>query len=82
MQTELKNLLSQAANLHEGLQKMSHQADSYQYNAAGIRENAQIIRSCLNKVGNNRIAALSARDTRKVMAEMEEAVERLMEFLD
>lgn len=89
MQNELKDLAAQAANLQtalaehtNSLNQASARAASMEYNAEAIREATGVIQRCMKRVGNNRVAAMSARDTRKVMAEMEEAVERLAEFLN
>jgi len=92
MQNELKNLAEQAADLQtalmqqtsslqQSLEAASQQAASMENNAEAIREATATIKRCMKRVGNNRVAAMSARDTRKVMAEMEDAVDRLEGFL-
>jgi len=93
MQNELKDLAVQAADLQtalmeqttslqQSLEEASNRAASMEYNAEAIREATATIKRCMKRVGNNRVAAMSARDTRKVMAEMEDAVDRLAEFLN
>lgn len=82
MEENLQSLLKQADDLRDGIQKMHNESKMMSYNAVGIRDCAETIQKCIKKVGNNKIAALAARDKRKVYAEMEEAIEQLMEFID
>lgn len=79
MQNELKALIEQADALHRGLQTASAQANEMTLDADHLRELAATLQSCVRRVGNNRMAALSARDTRKVMAELENTVDQLVE---
>lgn len=92
MQNELKDLaaqtadlqstlLAQTATLQKSLEEASSRAANMEYNAEAIREATATIQYCMKRVGNNRMAAMSARDTRKVMAQMEDAVERLAGFI-
>lgn len=82
MEKDLELLLQQADELRSGIQKMHNESKMMGYNAVGIRECAETLQKCIKKVGNNKLAALAARDKRKVYAEMEEAIEQLMEFID
>ncbi|WP_286238719.1 hypothetical protein [Neptuniibacter halophilus] len=82
MEENLQQLLKQADDLRDGIQKIHDQSKTMGYNAVGIRECAETIQRCLKKVGNNKIAALASRDKRKVYAEMEEAVDQLMELIN
>jgi len=68
-------------NLRGGLQAAHEQSRALQYDAAGIEECMNSIQKCVRLVGNNRKAALSARDMRKVMGELEDSVERLSGFI-
>ncbi|MCP4595181.1 hypothetical protein [Neptuniibacter sp.] len=82
MEENLQVLLKQADQLRDGIQQMHNQSKQMGYNSVGIRECAETLQKCIKKVGNNKIAALAARDKRKVYAEMEEAIEQLLEFID
>lgn len=81
MDTNLEQLIKQADELKAGLEAMHKQSKRMGYNVVGIRESAETIQKCLKKVGNNKLAALAARDKRKVYDEMEEAVEQLLELI-
>lgn len=81
MDKNLEILLQQADQLRDGLHQMHQQQKQMGFNSVGIQESAKTIQKCLKKVGNNRLAALSNRDKRKVYEEMEDAVDRLMEFI-
>ena len=81
MDDNLEKLLKQADELRDGIQQMHNRSKMMGYNSVGIRECAETIQKCMKKVGNNRLAALANRDKRKVYAEMEEAVEQLMELI-
>ncbi|WP_299178420.1 hypothetical protein [uncultured Neptuniibacter sp.] len=82
MEENLAVLLKQADDLRSGIAKMHNESKMMGYNAVGIRECATTLQKCIKKVGNNKLAALAARDKRKVYAEMEEAIEQLLEFID
>ncbi|WP_067865560.1 hypothetical protein [Neptuniibacter marinus] len=81
MEDQLDVLLKQADELRAGIKQMQDESKMMGYNAVGIRQSAETIQKCLQKVGNNKIAALANRDKRKVYDEMEKAVEELMEFI-
>jgi len=81
MEAQLKSLLDQAELLREGLSEVSAKANNLNYNQAGIQKNAETIKKCVRMIGNNKVAALAARDKRKVMAELEEAADQLLELL-
>lgn len=81
MDSTLKQLMTQADALRDGIHDLAEQTQNYQYNLAGIERCAEVIQRCVSQVGNNRIAALAARDQRKVMAELESAVDELQELL-
>ncbi|SEF78654.1 hypothetical protein [Marinobacterium lutimaris] len=81
MSQSLHQLVRQADELHKALANTAGSMEQLQYNLTGIQRCADQISSCLRKVGNNRTAALSARDTRKVMEELELAANELQELL-
>ena len=81
MEDNLQALIKQADALRDGLQKVHDDSKMLGYNVVGIRDCAETIQRCLKKVGNNKIAALASRDKRKVYAEMEDAVEELLELI-
>jgi len=81
MSQTLNQLASQAEQLHQALQNAADSMEQYEYNLTGIQRCAEEIAHCMKVVGNERSAALSARDTRKVMASMQAAVDELMELL-
>ncbi|MBS98511.1 MAG: hypothetical protein CMI01_07505 [Oceanospirillaceae bacterium] len=81
MSQTLHQLAAQAGQLHEALQDAASSMEQYEYNLTGIQRCADQIAKCVRMVGNNRTAALSARDTRKVMGELEDALEEMMELL-
>ncbi|WP_415888219.1 hypothetical protein ACMXYV_09265 [Neptuniibacter sp. SY11_33] len=82
MEENLQALLKQANELRDNIDKMHQESKTVGYNAAGIRECATTLQKGIKKVGNNKLAALANRDKRKVYAEMEEAIEQLMELID
>lgn len=81
MSQTLNQLARQAEQLHNALQDAANTMAQYEYNLTGIQRCANEIAHCMKMVGNERTAALSARDTRKVMAQMQDAVDELMELL-
>lgn len=81
MEENLQVILKQADELRENIQKMHTDSKMMSYNTVGIRECAETLQKCIKKVGNNKLAALAARDKRKVYDEMEDAIEQLMEFV-
>ncbi len=81
MSQSLHQMAKQADELHKALAEAAGSMEQYQYNLSGIQRCANQISSCVRKVGNNRTAALSARDTRKVMEELEQAADELQELL-
>ncbi|MGB0468806.1 MAG: hypothetical protein ACPGF7_14935 [Pontibacterium sp.] len=82
MHQNLATLLEQADTLRDGIKAAEEQARRLNYDAVGIQETLASIQKCVRLVGNNRMAALSARDQRKVMAQLEESVERLAELIN
>jgi Tfp pilus assembly protein PilN len=82
MTQTLHQLASQAEQLHAALKDAADAMQQYEYNLTGIQRCADDIARCMRMVGNDRTAALSARDTRKVMDEMQRAVDELMELLN
>ena len=80
MDQNLEDLLKQADELRDNIAKMHKQSQQMGYNVVGIRESAETLKKCIRKVGNNKMAALAARDKRKVYDEMEDAIDRLLEF--
>ncbi len=81
MNSQLETLMSQADELRTGIHDLAERTRNYQLNLAGIENCAATINRCINMVGNNRVAALAARDQRKVMAELETAARELQELL-
>lgn len=81
MSQSLHKMAQQAGELHKALAEAAGSMEQYEYNLSGIQRCANQISSCLRRVGNNRTAALSARDTRKVMEELEQAADELQELL-
>lgn len=84
MHQDLASLLKQTDELRAhmdqlrgGIQAAHDQSRRLEYDAASISECMDSIQKCVRLVGNNRMAALSARDMRKVMGELEDSVERL-----
>lgn len=82
MQEDLQLLLNQADTLRNGIEKMQQESYNMNTNAADIRACATALKKGIKKVGNNKLAALAARDKRKVYDEMEDAIDTLMELLD
>lgn len=81
MSQSLHQMANQAAELHKALTDAANSMEQYEYNLTGIRRCADQISKCLRMVGNNRTAALSSKDVRKVMEEMEDAANELQELL-
>ncbi|MBV1786590.1 hypothetical protein KQ940_00820 [Marinobacterium sp. D7] len=81
MSQTLHELAAQAAQLQHALAGAADSMEQYEYNLQGIQRCAEQISRCVKMVGNNRTAALSARDTRKVMDQLEAATNELMELL-
>ncbi|WP_432694954.1 hypothetical protein ACQUQP_10365 [Marinobacterium sp. YM272] len=81
MSQSLHQLANQAGELHKALADAAENMEQYQYNLSGIQRCADQISKCLRMVGNNRTAALSSKDTRKVMEELEQAANELQELL-
>lgn len=81
MHTTLKALIDDASRLQEGIETVAAEMDAYENNLAGIQDCALRIQKCTKVMGNNRIAALAARDKRKVMDELESASSELLELL-
>ncbi len=81
MHTNLKNLKEDAARLQAGIEAVAAEMDAYENNLGGIQDCALKIQKCAKVLGNNRIAALAARDKRKIMDELEDAAIELVELL-
>lgn len=77
---ELEALLTQAEALRDNIARVQEQSLKTGYNAEGIRDCALTLKTCIKKVGNNKMAALAARDKRKVYADMEDAIDQLIEL--
>jgi wobble nucleotide-excising tRNase len=82
MEANFESLIQQADELKKNLEAVNNQSKKVGYNMVGIKECAETLQKCINKVGNNRLAALANRDKRKVYAEMEDAIEQLLELID
>ncbi len=81
MQENLQALIEQAEQLSNGLKDVRDRNQQVQYNSEAIREQAQLLKKYITMIGNNRVAAMPNKDKRKVMAEMEDAIDRLLEFV-
>ncbi|UTW13216.1 hypothetical protein [Marinobacterium rhizophilum] len=81
MNSQIKTLMSQADELRNGIHDLAERTHNYQLNLAGIERCVDTISHCVGLVGNNRVAAIAAKDQRKIMAELESAVEELKELL-
>jgi len=81
MHTNLKSLRDQARELQLGIESVSAEMEAYENNIAGIQECALTLQKSIRLVGNNRIAAMAAKDQRKVMDQMEQAANELVELL-
>ena len=81
MSQSLQQLAEQAAQLHAALQSAAGSRSQYESHQTRIQACADEISRCVRLVGNQRIAAMSAKDTRKVMAELETALEEMQRLL-
>ncbi|MDO6469930.1 hypothetical protein Q4498_17615 [Neptunomonas phycophila] len=81
MHTDLKSLRDQALDLQLGIESVSAEMEAYENNIAGIQECALTLQKCIRIVGNNRVAAMAAKDQRKIMAQMEDTANELVELL-
>ena len=81
MSQTLHQLADQAEQLHQALQQAADSLEQYEYNLTGVQRCAERIAQGMRQIGNERMAALSARDRRKVMEQMQDAVDELMELL-
>lgn len=81
MDSQLQQLMTQADELRNGIHHLVDVNRNYQYNLTGIERCVDTIQRCVKLVGNNRTAALPSKDQRKVMAELESAVEELQELI-
>ncbi|SIQ23792.1 hypothetical protein [Marinobacterium stanieri] len=78
----LNELAAQAEALRDSLSQTAKDFEQFEFNVRGVHECMERIQKCMRMVGNDRKAALSARDTRKVMAEMEDAVAEMSGLLN
>ncbi|MBV0931763.1 hypothetical protein [Marinobacterium weihaiense] len=78
----LNQLAAQAEALRNSLQATARDFEQFELNVNGVQDCMKRIRKCMRMVGNDRKAALSARDTRKVMAELEDAITEMAELLN
>ncbi|SIS74874.1 hypothetical protein [Neptunomonas antarctica] len=81
MHTNLKSLQEDARRLQAGLEAVAAEMSAYENNLGGIQACALKIQKCARVIGNNRIAAVAAKDKRKIMAELEDAAIELVELL-
>ncbi len=81
MHTDLKTLRDDARRLQEGIEAVAAEMAAYENNLGGVQACALTIQKCARIAGNNRVAALAARDQRKVMEELENAANELVELL-
>lgn len=78
----LNELAAQAEALRDSLSQTAKDFEQFEFNVRGVHDCMERIQKCMRMVGNDRKAALSARDTRKVMAEMEDAVAEMSGLLN
>ncbi len=78
----LHELAAQAEALRENLSRTAKDFEQFEFNVRGVHSCMERIQKCMRMVGNDRKAALSARDTRKVMAELEDAVQEMAGLLN
>lgn len=78
----LHTLAEQAEALRDQLVRTARDYEQFEFNVTGVHQCLRRIRTCVRMVGNERKAALSQRDTRKVMAELEQAVNEMAELLN
>ncbi|MBP0049151.1 hypothetical protein H9C73_10415 [Marinobacterium sp. AK62] len=78
----LNELASQAEALRDSLRQTAKDFEQFEFNVSGVHDCMARIQKCVRMVGNDRKAALSHRDSRKVMAELEDAVNEMAELLN
>lgn len=78
----LHTLAAQAEALRDQLSRTARDYEQFEFNVTGVHQCMRRIQKCVRMVGNDRKAALSQRDTRKVMAELEDAVTEMVELLN
>lgn len=78
----LDQLAAQAESLRNSLQQTARDFEQFELNVNGVQDCMARIQKCMRMVGNERKAALSSRDTRKVMAELDDAVTEMAELLN
>ncbi|BBB29993.1 hypothetical protein [Neptunomonas japonica] len=81
MHTDLTNLQEDARRLQAGIEAVAAEMSAYETNLGGIQACALKIQKCAKVIGNNRIAAVAAKDKRKIMDELEGAAIELVELL-
>lgn len=81
MHTTLQNLKDDAARLQAGIETVAAEMNAYENNLGGIQECALRIQKYAKMLGNNKVAAVPARDKRKYMDELEGAAMELVELL-
>jgi len=78
----LNELAAQAEALRNSLSQTAKDFEQFEFNVNGVQQCMDRIQKCIRMVGNDRKAALSQRDTRKVMAELENAANEMAELLN
>jgi len=78
----LLELAAQADALRNSLKETARDYEQFEFNVEGVHNCMSRIQKCIRIVGNDRQVALANRDKRKVMAELEEAVNEMAELLN
>jgi len=78
----LNELAAQAEALRNSLSQTAKDFEQFEFNVNGVQQCMDRIQKCIRMVGNDRKAALSQRDSRKVMAELENAANEMAELLN
>lgn len=78
----LHELAAQAEALRNSLQQTARDYEQFEFNVDGVHSCMARIQKCVRLVGNDRLVALANRDKRKVMAELEDAVNTMAELLN
>jgi len=78
----LNELAAQTEALRNSLSQTAKDFEQFEFNVNGVQQCMDRIQKCIRMVGNDRKAALSQRDSRKVMAELENAANEMAELLN
>lgn len=81
MENTFHTLAEQAGKLQQELQAIADNQTRVGYNLSSLQECAAEIQRLVHLVGNDRTAALSSKDVRKVMAELQDRADQLQELV-